>query len=116
MENGLYKCAHINHPCSIWIRNSYDNYAWSYELFEALSFEFEYRYGKVHKSWNDLKDLLVKFPKNIPDIGLTTFVKAMGSQPQCLAIEDPIEAYREFYKTKPFEHKWTNRETPSWYE
>jgi hypothetical protein len=116
LESILYKACHVNHPCSRWIRESKENYQWAYALFESLSNEFEYRFGKKHKSWIDLSNVLINCPKSIHSIGLTQFVKAMGSQPNCLAIENPIEAYRSFYKTKPFEHKWTKRETPIWYE
>ena len=43
-----YKLVHKNHPCSIWTRESIDNYRWLCELGIELSKEYTYRYGKFH--------------------------------------------------------------------
>lgn len=44
---------HINHPCAIWVRSSFDNYAWAYSYCDGLNSEYTYRYGKGqdHKSF-----------------------------------------------------------------
>lgn len=46
---GWYKPTHKNHPCSIWVREGVQNYAWSLDLFESLCHEYSRRYNKVHK-------------------------------------------------------------------
>ena len=39
-----------NHPCSIWVRESLDNYEWLYDLAHELNKEYGFRYtGKSHK-------------------------------------------------------------------
>ena len=35
-EHELYKTAHPNHPCSIWVRQARENYKWLYRHFVAL--------------------------------------------------------------------------------
>ena len=45
-EQGLYKRAYWNHPCTIWARESSGNYVWLHRHFLALGREYTYRYGK----------------------------------------------------------------------
>ena len=35
-ERGLYKATHINHPSSIWVRKSSENYYWLWNLYDQL--------------------------------------------------------------------------------
>ena len=35
----MYKQAHLNHPCSIWVREAQENYIWLYKHFDALCTE-----------------------------------------------------------------------------
>jgi hypothetical protein len=105
-----YKLNHINHPISIWVRSSIQNYNWLTGLVEALHTEYQYRYGdKVHKSYLVYKTLLVP---NLPDIGLTKFPTVISED--CI-VDDPIESYRIFYiKYKLHFAKWKNRSIPEW--
>ena len=59
-----------NHPCSIWVRESLDNYEWLYKLADELNKEYGYRYGgKSHKSMHD--DVIAQLPDlDIPRIDL----------------------------------------------
>jgi len=117
-EDVLYKVAHLNHPCTVWTRTSNLNYQWHLIHFVALVDEYKFRYGKYHKTM-DLLPHLVKLPKNIEKGPLTPFVQAFGEQNQHLLNDsDPIQAYREFYKTKKesFEMKWSKRPVPLWFK
>ena len=58
----VYKKAHLNHPCTIWVRESVDNYSWAFELFRELNNEFVRRRGKKHLSWVKLKEHLSHTP------------------------------------------------------
>ena len=49
-EHELYKTAHLNHPCSIWVRLARENYRWLYKHFVALCEEYTHRYEKTHAS------------------------------------------------------------------
>ena len=38
-----YKATHISHPCSIWVRESLDNWFWLRDLVTELNEEYKYR-------------------------------------------------------------------------
>ena len=116
-ENILYKAVHMNHPCTVWTRESADNYEWHYKHFVALCDEYTYRYGKTHATDALLRDKLAKPPKNIPSVSMTPFKLAMKTNPECMFPEDPVKSYRLYYQTKQdrFNMNWTNRPVPSWF-
>lgn len=115
LERVLYKATHINHPSAVWVRKSYENYEWLYNLLVNLCEEYTYRYGKVHKIERDglLEHLFVK-PKNIPlGVGFTEPTPAM---PDIYKVDgDSIQSYKNYYlgeKTRMF--SWKNRNQPIW--
>lgn len=111
-RSDLYKPTHVNHPCAVWLRESVANYMWTYSLFRELSREYTYRYGKDHKSWILLGDILSSPPANIPDCGPTPMALAMPDKYKC---PFPVHAYRDYYcGDKARMLKWTKRETPPW--
>ena len=114
----LYKAVHMNHPCTVWTRESKENYEWHYAHFVALCDEYTYRYGKTHKTDTELRDILREAPKHIPSKGLTLFPLAMKSNPECMFPKDPVKSYRMFYQTKQdrFKMVWTKREVPEWFK
>lgn len=115
LEKYLYKAVHFNHPSTLWTRESAGNYVWHYMHFIALCDEYTYRYGKVHKSYELLSDVLGKIPKNIPD-GPRTPIRLAITDKEYIT-ECPIETYRAFYqsKQKRFKMVWTKREKPEWF-
>ena len=114
-EIKLYKIAHKNHPVTIWMRTSLDNYLWTLDLVEAMHNEWKYRYGhpveKMHKSYIVAKYLRQYAPTEdkFPEKGLTPFALAMPIEYKTL---DPIESYRKYYQIA----SWKKREKPIWYE
>lgn len=117
LESILYKAAHVAHPCTIWTMESVANYNWHYNHFVALCDEYKYRYGKTHLSDVKLRYVLKEQPKNIPLGELTQFRLAMGSNPECIDTNNPVESYRKFYKTKQerFKMVWSKRPVPQWF-
>ena len=101
-----------NHPCTIWTRSSLDNFEWVHCYANALNDEYHYRYGKLHKSVEQVINKLPE-PKNMPRKGLTPFLMAM---PDELKDEsDVIGSYRLYYHTdKATFAKWSYREQPDW--
>lgn len=89
-----YKKAHVNHPCTIWVRESYENYMWLCALAWELCCEYTHRYGKIHATQLHI-EWLVSNPPPIPKLGITQFRLAM---PDAFKCEDPVEAYRTFYR------------------
>ena len=111
--NGLYKRAYWNHPCTIWARESWDNYRWLYKHFIALGDEYKHRYGREHASITKLKDALYWHPDNIKDKGLTPLAQAM---PDEYKNADPIKAYRKYVVNEKHYAKWEKgREQPKWW-
>jgi hypothetical protein len=110
-----WKLTHMNHPCSIWTRESYSNYAWHLDLMRNLLSEFGDRYNKKHKSWDVLSWLEMNKPP-----GLSTR-KNLSPFPICMKEEykiskDPVECYREYYlKDKVRFAKWKNGNIPDWW-
>ena len=106
-----YKITHQNHPCTLWAGKSLSNWKWLRELATALNTEYRFRFVKEtnHKSF----DLVQKMPNpKIPEVGLTSFVKAM---PEKYQHKNPVTAYRKYYvgEKRPI-FKWTKRPTPFW--
>jgi|TARA_R110001606_G_C15015865_1_gene609060 hypothetical protein len=112
-EQGLYKRAYWNHPCTIWARESSANYFWLYKHFLALGREYTFRYGKIHKSVDKLSRALFKQPDNISRIGMTTLAQAM---PDEYKHDDPTVAYRDYVIHEKHYAKWEQgRDKPEWW-
>ena len=112
-QEGLYKEAYINHPCTIWARESSANYWWLYSHFIALGAEYTYRYGKRHASLEKLWKPLLTMPKNIFKGAMTPLAQAM---PEEYKDEDPIVAYRNYCINEKHYAKWERgRNKPSWW-
>jgi hypothetical protein len=116
----LYKMAHKNHPVTIWMRSSLENYMWTLNLVDAMHEEWKYRYNhpaeKKHKSYIVAEYLREFAPtaEKFPNRELTPFALAM---PVECKTNDPIESYRKYYQTPEKQRiaSWKNREKPNWY-
>jgi hypothetical protein len=108
-----YKQTHVNHPCSVWARESLGNYMWLCELGLELCKEYTHRYGKVHKSEAIIR-YLAEAPPSLSNKGMTPFAQAMPEE--CKA-NDAVTAYRNYYiQEKGGMAKWSKRERPYWYK
>ena len=63
--NVPYKQAHLNHPSTIWARQSKSTYMWLYDHMMALGTEYYVRYGKTHLTITKCKEFLATPPKHI---------------------------------------------------
>lgn len=111
----LYKATHINHPSSIWVRQSKENYEWLYRLWLALIDEWRSRFNhsKTHKC-EELKELLATSPTNIPVNGKTPVALAMPDEYKIS--DDPVICYRQYYKLgKAHLAKWRGKDAPPWF-
>lgn len=95
-ETRGYLPAHINHPCTKWIRASLENYRFACDLAIAIGDEYEFRYGKVHGCMEHAVWLKAN-PPALPEIGQTPFAIAMDDQYKIS--DDAIECYRNYYLT-----------------
>jgi hypothetical protein len=109
----LYKATHVNHPSNKWIRESRANYQWLYQHFHFLGMEYNYRYGKIHKSIERLENTLKFSPYNLPYNDPTIIPCAMPDEFKIS--NDPVLNYRSYYKFgKKHIHSWTKRDPPKW--
>ena len=107
-----YKPCFQNHPCTIWMRQSYDNWEYSWLLLLALDAEAQWRGYKPHKSAEMAINL--DFPTNMESLGFTTPAQAMFDE---FKNDDVIKAYRDYYQgPKAAFSTYTRREPPSWFE
>jgi hypothetical protein len=111
---GPYKKTHWNHPCSIWVRESYQNYCWLYAHADELGYEYMRRYSngdplKKHKSHKVLHNYLPNEIKELPDIGLTPFVNCTPYKD----IDNVVEAYKKFYMIDKSKFACWNKSSPA---
>ena len=106
-----YKQAHLNHPSTVWCRQSIPNYMWLYKHMIALGLQYTYRYGKVHLSITKCIKPLEKHPENIPH-------EPFEQPPQCMPDEYKhecsVQAYWNYYIGE--KHVVANPKTEKLYE
>lgn len=91
-----YKPTHINHPCTIWARETRSNFLWLVKMSKELAVEHQLRYPKSreHKSAS-----VIRYCENlsfvIPKGPLTDFAQAM---PDVYRNDCPVAAYQEYYR------------------
>lgn len=111
-QGPMYLMSHPFHPCTVWTIQNSSNYEWLLLYFEAILAEFEYRFGKPHKSV-ELLPLLKNFPLNIRNGTLLDNVHCM---PDEFKTDNTVEAYRSYYRSKQvlMQFSYTNRKPPEW--
>lgn len=107
-----YLPSYVNHPCAIWARSSLDNWHWLWCYADALGDEYTYRYGKIHKSTQVIREL--PDPRNMEQRGMRPMPQAMPDQ---YKVDNTVEAYRNYYVgAKSHLASWKGREKPEWFE
>lgn len=125
IRDELYKQAHLNHPVSIWVRTSRDNFIWTLDLVEALHDEWRFRYdhpiSKQHKSYILAQLLRQHVPRDecflCPRAGLTPFALAMPDEYKSPS-GNAIESYKAYYMSPEKQRiaSWKKRRSaPEWY-
>ena len=110
-----YKTAHVNHPCSVWARQSVENFRWLYRHGMALSLEYTKRYGKTHKSESVIRQCLDALPTvSMASVEQTPFPLCMPDKYKC---DDAVESYRRFYIGEKSRFAQWNKTTepPAWW-
>ena len=121
----LMKPAMLNHPSTIWARQSYANFDWLYQHGIALCEEYTYRYEKEHGSEerikntpfsNYLQSMRVQY-----DVGLTPVTIAMDDMYRIENTFDDewefvIESYRHYYLEGKWRFaEWRKDRRPEWF-
>ena len=109
-----YKSAYKNHPCTVWARESWDNWDWLFRLATTLNQHYRIRFGHDynHKSYDAICQIdAIKLHSLMP--------KGFTPHPQCMPDkykdQNPVIAYRNYYKgEKKYFAKW-RLITPEWW-
>jgi hypothetical protein len=89
-----YKPTHANHPCSIWLRESLDNYRWLVQLGQELIREYKFRYkNRVHKC----EEHLVWLSMVEPPLEHKGFTQPPQAMPVQYMGPDSTVAYQKYY-------------------
>lgn len=117
-KNEVRKHSHYNHPVSIWMRKTTENFYWS--MLHAFALEQErMKIGyKPYKFLHVLDWFINNIEKSVINKGeLTEFAVAINENMNCRKLSNfsamsVIDKYRAYYKLdKPFA-SWKNREIP----
>ena len=109
-----WSMTHVNHPCTIWTRESRENYEWHLTLMGHLLSEYTKRYHRVHKSQVVFRWLGEHYPMSFKKQGLTNFPICMSEKYKISP--DPVDCYREYYlKDKIRFAKWKTKK-PFWWK
>lgn len=104
-----------NHPCSKWVRESYNNYLWLLDHAFALIVERYHRTGKGHYTTPFINWCSNNQPVNINGSGKLTY-PALAMPDYCKK-DCPVESYRNYYnKEKRHLFSWTKRDIPNFIE
>lgn len=109
----LYKRTHESHPCSIWVRESRENFDWLITYSLELCAAYTYVYGRVHKSEAFIRRY-VEYRYLFKSKGLQPFTNC-SNYPELetnLAYRVRLlEKWETIDKRAP---TWKNRELPYW--
>jgi len=117
----LYKPAYVNHPCTVWARQTLGNFRWLVLHGAALFKEYDYRFGGMHKSFSSVIRPLRELAWNrftYGDESMTAFVTAMPDKYKVAG--NAVQSYRNYYVAEKLASnpKWTNRcrcaDLPGW--
>lgn len=112
----VYKMTHKNHPVSIWVRATSDNYKFTLDYFIKICNEYTYRYGKIHKS-ESLLPYFVEFYKVLA-ISSTPVAQTPFANCTDFKKDEVHTAYKKALTTKwqndKIKPRWTGRVRPEW--
>lgn len=105
--------AHDKHPCSLWIRESAENFLLACEIGIELVQEYRFRYDSM-KHQRAL-DIFVYGLTNTPDFDCWEQTNYALAMPDEFKVSCPIESYRNYYRAdKKHLHNWKKRNKPQW--
>jgi hypothetical protein len=113
-KKNICKATMVNHPCTIWTRETRSNYLWLWKHAYALCKEYTRRYNKTHIMEHMLLNELYDVPVNIAKGPITPFAQAM---PDAYRDQNAIVAYRKYYiNEKSRFAKWKLNDVPEWFD
>lgn len=114
------KHTHFNHPCSIWVRKSPENFAWLLKHATAIFYEYECRYGRIHQ-WDrklfELESLFNQISNISRYFPQLDFIEPPKCMPEEFKVESVCQSYRNYYiGDKSRFAKWMSiDQIPNWW-
>jgi len=105
----VYKSAYPKHPMTIWVGKSWENFRWTLEHGKEINNQYQYRFGKIHKSERVLdviESLRFTLQKSF-DLNI-----ALTEPPRCMPdaykwCDHYTDSYKEYYyHDKQYFAKW----------
>jgi len=124
INSKLMKPAMLNHPSTIWARQSLANFTWLYEHGLALCIEYTHRYDKTHGSYNRILDcgltedivLHYNYPvKELTPVTIAMFDKYRLPQEEKHTWSFVIRSYRHYYLEGKWEFATWKTQPPNWW-
>lgn len=112
--------SHMNHPVSLWVRETRGNFDWTYEHALHLNEEWQHRYGSSHAA-GDRLPYIGENRECIPEGELQLFQNSARHNGLLVDFtNEPVpQSYRHYlnyrWKNDKSPPKWTNRNEPEWY-
>ena len=101
LDDSVYKSAYPKHPMTIWVGDSYRNFVWTYEHGIEINRQYQYRFGKIHKSeriLNNVWGFMNRIRESFEDKGKVDLTPAPLCMPdQYKWCDSYIDSYREYY-------------------
>lgn len=109
---GPYLKTHVNHPCTVWARETRGNFEWLVQHGYGLCLEYTRRFNKVRNVQRAIE--WVWENGAAPESGeLTPFALCM---PDEFKTDDFVESYRRLYIEKKSDFaRWLHSDPPTWY-
>ena len=115
---------YFNHPCSIWCRNTVDNFTWLVDHTLEMFTERMYRWPDSNEHFT--KTFIKWCKDNTHNIittkkGLTDYAVAIQPESKCRSVSgfdnmSIIDQYKQFIIHDKEFATWTDRKTPNWYQ
>lgn len=109
----LYRTTHKNHPSSVWVRATRENFRWAVRHGLALAAEYSRRYGKEHASARIIRAAAFH-DHRIPDGPRTVFALAMPDEFKPIGAPLDDDAACKAYRMYIADKYATWKRTPRW--
>lgn len=106
------------HPMARWVRESKQNYDWTYLHTVALCDEFMLRYDHEHSYKKHVLWIGANFPlNNLSNLGRTEPPRCFGEWKEVIGDSgDIVQDYRKYYMLAKRFATWKNRPVPEWWK
>lgn len=112
-DDRLYKSTHVNHPCSVWVRENQSNFRWVLLHFYALCNTYSDKTEKMHKC-EELSDVFEAYMERLPTGELTPFVNCAANSSLGIDfkhVDDVHKAYQHYLA----ERWYYDKRKPTWF-